>query len=274
MTEQNGDKTKVDVLDEDSALSGQKFVCVSFLSPENIIKDRNLYNFDMFLKQYNMRKSLEKYNEFLHFLAYKYELNHDSIIKDFDDFCKEEKDTVSQTPLDDEFKNFMDSNDEMLEKKFNIENKFQTSVRGLKVRGVFSSQEEAELRCKTLRQIDPNHDVYVGPVGMWMPFHPEAYKTGRVEYLENELNQLMHEKNNNEKNAKVEFEKRMNETKKNAIDENIEKAKANNNLLSQTITDDGELINVNSLVNSESLEEQDEIQNKLFESDNIHNSER
>ena len=142
------------------------------------------------------------------------------------------------------------------------------------MRGVFSSQEEAELRCKTLRQIDPNHDVYVGPVGMWMPFHPEAYKTGRVEYLENELNQLMHEKNNNEKNAKVEFEKRMNETKKNAIDENIEKAKANNNLLTQTITDDGELINVNSLVNSESLEEQDEIQNKLFESDNIHNSER
>ena len=49
-----------------------------------------------------------------------------------------------------------------------------------------------------LREIDPNHNVYVGPVGMWMPFEPDAYKTGRVEYLEEELNQLMHEKNKNE----------------------------------------------------------------------------
>ena len=45
-----------------------------------------------------------------------------------------------------------------------------------------------------LREIDPNHDVYVGPVGLWMPWEPEAYKTGRVEYVEDELNKLMHEK--------------------------------------------------------------------------------
>ena len=45
-----------------------------------------------------------------------------------------------------------------------------------------------------LRESDPNHDVYVGPVGVWMPFHPDAYKTGRVEHLEKELNELMHEK--------------------------------------------------------------------------------
>jgi hypothetical protein len=49
-----------------------------------------------------------------------------------------------------------------------------------------------------LREVDPNHDVYVGQVGIWMPFHPEAYKTGRVEYLEEELNQLMNEKTKNE----------------------------------------------------------------------------
>ena len=32
---------------------------------------------------------------------------------------------------------------------------------------------------------------------MWMR-EPEAYKTGRVEYLEDELNELMSEKNKNE----------------------------------------------------------------------------
>ena len=71
-----------------------------------------------------------------------------------------------------------------------------------------------------LRELDPNHDVYVGPVGLWMPWEPEAYKTGRVEYLEDELNQLMHEKQENEDKAKQEFDTRLRETKKKAIDEN------------------------------------------------------
>ena len=30
----------VDVLDEDKSVSGQKFVCVSFISPENILKQK------------------------------------------------------------------------------------------------------------------------------------------------------------------------------------------------------------------------------------------
>ena len=42
----NGDGSKnpkyVDLLDEDKPISGQKFVCVSFISPENILKQKNL----------------------------------------------------------------------------------------------------------------------------------------------------------------------------------------------------------------------------------------
>ena len=60
---------------------------------------------------------------------------------------------------------------------------------------------------------------------MWMPWEPEAYKTGKVEYLEEELNQLMSEKIKNEEKAKQEFEKRILETKRKAIEDNIAKAK-------------------------------------------------
>ena len=108
----------------------------------------------------------------------------------------------------------------MFNKKFS----FQTNVRGIKVRGSFPSQSEAELRAKLLRELDPNHDVFVGPVGLWMPFDPEAYKTGRVEYLEDELNQLMHEKNKNEEKAKEQFDERVKEAKKQAIEDNKSKA--------------------------------------------------
>jgi hypothetical protein len=131
-----------------------------------------------------------------------------------------------------------------------------------------------------LREADPNHDVYVGPVGMWMPFHPEAYKTGRVEYLEQELNELMNEKNKNEKNAKQEFDKRVRETKEKAMEENIAKAKETGAKLTQTLNKDGELVSINNLNTSEiALLHESQTQNKeisvsdirkeLFEGDNI-----
>ena len=63
----------------------------------------------------------------------------------------------------------MDVHEDRLTDEFNKEYNFQTCVRGLKIRGSYSTQEEAELRCKMLREVDPNHNVYVGYIGMWMP---------------------------------------------------------------------------------------------------------
>ena len=101
------------------------------------------------------------------------------------------------------------------------------------------------MRCKMLREIDPNHDVYVGPVGLWMPWEPEAYKTGRVEYLEKELNELMHNKNKNQEEAKVEFDKRVKEAKAKAMEDNKQLADKTGNVLTQTLNEDGNLVNVN-----------------------------
>ena len=140
---------------------------------------------------------MEKYTQFLSFIAYKYELNFDALTADLTDFVTNEKTTLSSN-IHDEYKTFVDLNEETLDAKYNNSINFNTSVRGIKVRGVYPTQEEAELRCKLLREVDPNHDVYVGPVGMWMPWEPEAYKTGRVEYMEDELNQLMQEKQKND----------------------------------------------------------------------------
>ena len=255
----------VDVLEEDKPIAGQKFACISFISPENILKERNLYNFNKFLNKWDMNKSLEKYNQFLSFLAYKYNMNFDDLVNDLKEFCNEEKTKIFSTTVEDEYKNFMDANEEKLEKEFNEEHHFQTSVRGIKVRGCYPSQKEAELRCKMLREVDPNHDVYVGPVGLWMPFHPESYKTGRVEYLEDELNQIMQEKNKNEASAKVEFEKRVRDTKEKAIEDNKKKALASGNVLTQTIDEAGNLISVKDMKEISVAD----LRKELFEGENI-----
>ena len=268
-------KKYVDVLDEDKAISGQKFVCVSFISPDKILKQKDMFFFEEFLKSFEFSKSFEKYTQFLNFLSYKYNLPFDNLTEDLKEFVTSEKDNLVSTSLEDEFKNFLDGNEERLENEFNVHNNFQTSTRGLKVRGVYPTQEEAELRCRLLREVDPNHDVYVGPVGMWMPWEPEAYKTGRVEYMEDELNQLMHEKQKNEQKAKETFDKRVKESKKQAIAENIKLAQDSGNKLSQTIKEDGTLVSVENMNTTEGALNENEIvtsadiRKELFEGDNV-----
>jgi hypothetical protein len=110
------------------------------------------------------------------------------------------------------------------------------------------------MRCKKIRDLDSNHDIFVGPVGMWIPWDPDAYKTGRVEFMEDELNQLHSEKLKNEAKAKQEFEQRVKDTKKKAIEENIRNAEKSGNVLTQTMDENGNLIGVRETVDFDSRE--------------------
>jgi hypothetical protein len=244
----NSTKEKViDLLDEDRPISGQKYVCLSFISPENHIKKKELYFFEKYLKNFEFRKTFDKYTQFLNFLAYKYNLDFNSLTKDMEEFVEEERENLFLTSLEDDYKSFVDAKEEELQKEYSTQHNFQTNTRGIKVRGVFGSQEEAEVKCKMLRETDPNHDVYIGQVGMWMPFHPEAYKTGKVEYLEKDLNDLMAQKKKNDEISKEQFKQRVKESKQKAIRENIAKAEKEGNKLMQTIDENGNLINADRM---------------------------
>jgi len=260
----------VDLCDEDVPLAGQKFACLSFVSPEKILKKRETFLFDQFIKEWDFTKSFAKFFDFLHFIAYKYNLNIEDLTADFNEFAKEEDSRLKENNTDDDFKNFLDKNEDKLNAQFQREHAFQTSTRGLKVRGVYPTQEEAELRCKKLREADPNHDIYVGPIGIWIPWDPDAYKTGRVEFMEEELNQLHQEKIKNEAKAKQEFDNRVKETKRKAIEENIKLAEKSGNALTQTIDEEGNLIGVREKVNFDEREAVDtdaaNIRNELLRS--------
>lgn len=270
----NGNKNPkyVDLLDEDKPIAGQKFTCISFVSPEKILKKKETFFFEQFLKHWDFTKSTQKFTQFLNFLSFKYNLNFDKVMEDFQEYTKSEKDKLVKTTIDDDYKNFLDAKEDDLSEEFSSLYNFQTHTRGIKVRGSYPTQAEAELRCRMLREVDPNHNVFVGPVGMWMPWNPEAYKTGRVEYLEEELNQLMKEKNINEKTAKREFEKRLKETKMKAIEENKKIASETGNKLTQNIDKNGNLIGVGRMDSNTNLENEvssADIRKELFEGDNI-----
>jgi len=94
-----------------------------------------------------------------------------------------------------------------------------------------------------------------------------------VEYLEDELNQLMHEKNLNEAKAKQEFEKRIQDTKRKAIEENVKLARESGNKLTQRLDKEGNLVGVNNTIENDLKELEDtsseNIKKALFEGDNI-----
>lgn len=97
-------------------------------------------------------------------------------------------------------------------------------IRGLKVRGVYDTYEDATERAKTLRDMDKHFHVFVGEVGKWLPWDPEpdSKNVKDAEYAETELNTLMKSYMKNQKAAKKYEEERKNDLMEKSVQENLD----------------------------------------------------
>ena len=101
-------EVKEDFLEVDDPIGGQNYVCLSFVDPDEIIQNKEAFKTAKFLQSYAKDKGMkfdEVYEDYMNF-QYKFQ---DEIQRDYDK-----------------------------------ENKNVTNIRGIKVRGVYSSKEEAE----------------------------------------------------------------------------------------------------------------------------------
>ena len=146
-----------DFLENDDEIRGQNYCLISFLSPEKVIKNKTMYFIDNFLRH----------------TAPDYDLNPDKI---------------SEKYLD-----FMYTREENLSNEFNKNNEFRTSIRGVKVRGTYESLKEAQIKAKRIQNRDKNFHVFVGQVGYWLPWDPQADYIENQEFMNQELNHLMKE---------------------------------------------------------------------------------
>lgn len=185
-----------DFLNVDQPIPGQNFVCLSFVSPENILKQKGTYYIHEFLKEH----------------AKEYGLSQDEVTEKYDDFAYHNKDRI--------------------EEAFYKENDFQTTTRGVKVRGIYDTQREASVRAKLLQKKDPNFHVFVGQVGYWLPWDPSADDIENQEYTEDHLNKLVKNYQDNKKKKDVFFEQQKKES--------LEKMKADNEKAKAKQVEDGE----------------------------------
>jgi len=188
-------------LEDDDPIPRQNYVCLSFVSPEKVLEDKHLYY--MWHYERHLQAKIEELNSKLKEALNK---NNDSDV-----------DVEAQKAEPCTFKNFKElfldfeySQHNKIEKEFYELNDFRTTVRGLKVRGVYDTKREAQRRSKKLQQLYPNDHIGVGVVGAWMPWDPDPDDIEDQEYALPELNELMQKKKENEmkKNIHWEQEKR------------------------------------------------------------------
>jgi len=191
-----------DYLEQDPSLRGQNYVCLSFLSPENVIKRKEAYFFENFIKDFSRDMT-----EFFDNLAQKFPDQKDIVkgIKDRYNYV------FDPTLIEEEYNFFLRMNTDKLETEYLEQNKFQTTIRGLKIRGVFETRQEAEIRAKVLKKLDDKFNVYVADVGCWLPWDPNPDQIEDQEFAESQLNTLMKKYKENQVKKDLFFQERLKE---------------------------------------------------------------
>lgn len=176
---------ETDYLDQDPPIRGQKFVCMSFVSPEDVIQTKEVFFFNRFVNAFSSDMT-----EFFTNLGERFADNQD--VQEMITNVKTRYDYIfNAESLQHEYDHFKEQNNEKLESEYFEKNNFQTTIRGIKVRGCYESIKEAQMRAEQIKKFDKNFHVYVGEVGCWCPWSPYPNDIQDQEYTETQLNTLM-----------------------------------------------------------------------------------
>jgi hypothetical protein len=223
-----------DFLDEDIEIPGQRYVLLSFLSPEKVLDKKELYFFQKFLQSYEVDwkiKNLEKYlvnvvNEINGQLdervsalekaddmasadiCRKNRLRVDDVMSGYQQYVKKNQADLTKTKIVESYDDFMYQHKTKLDEEFHALNEFRTSMRGVKVRGTYSNVKEAELKAKKLQTKDKYHNIFMAEVGKWTPWDPSTHEIKEQEYNNEQLNSLMKKYKENEDSREQLFEER------------------------------------------------------------------
>lgn len=231
---------KESYLNDDPDIASQRWCLLSFISPENVLNRKDPFFFAAFLRQYELQVRTKAMEEFLVKTITKFNtqleeesnklsgadlsgaaqicrksmLQMEPFVQDFQKFVKDKQRELSASKLTEEYDEFLFKNQVQLEDEFYAKNDFRTTVRGLKIRGAYSTREEAESRAKKLQKMDADHNIFVGQVGKWLPWDPSPSAIQDQEYAEDQLNTLMKKYKENEEAREIFHKEQRDRAKK------------------------------------------------------------
>lgn len=129
--------------------------------------------------------------------------------------------------------------------------KSDNNAKGIKIRGVYNTMEDAKKRCEQIRQFDKVFNVFVGEVGSWLPWDDDPESAEEAVYAEEKLNQLMKSfkeqqvkaKEYHELRKQQQVEQSIKSSQTNADDKSPEDDKDLNNIIENNIEDEKEGLN-------------------------------
>ena len=133
----------------------------------------------------------------------------------------------------------------------NKDNNKKFSVRGFKIRGMFSNEENAKEHCSKLNKLDSNHNIYIGKIGHWVSWSDNIENAEDFEYSNKDLNNLMKSHKENQEKA-AQFNNEQKEKMMNESLDSLKKSDSVSNIVNEIIEDTfDEDINLDELLNHE-----------------------
>ena len=168
---------KEDFLTADPPIPGQNYFVYSCIWPEKTLRRKELFLMKHFLQ--NILSDPLHLKRILDQMEVEQELEY--------------------TEVEDLYESYILAYGEEINKKFDEDNDFQTSTRGIKVQGTYDTLKEARIRSEVLKRKDPNFDKWIGQVGYWCPMEPHGNGNEDLEQVFSEpvLNQLYSKKQEN-----------------------------------------------------------------------------
>ena len=193
------DSIKEDFLEVDPKIPGQNFCCLSFVSPDKVIRQKEVTFVTKFLEHL--------FN------------GDDQYTVDMREKMMNKEEKVSYENVKKFYEDWKYSRSDKLEAEYYEQNDFRTTTRGLKIRGTYDTYKEAAVRAQVLRRKDPSFNVFVGQVGSWLPWDPECDKVQEQEYQEQMLNDLVKKYKENMENSNDMYDQLKEEQIKKAREE-------------------------------------------------------
>lgn len=175
-----------DYLEQDPAIRGQRFACVSFVSPEEVLAKKDAYIASRFVEHLG-----RDVNEMFENLDAKFGAQDPEARQTIYMLRERYAYLASDKAMQDEFHAFRTMREGELDDAFRQQQGFQTSIRGFKIRGVYETVDDASARAKAIRKFDDKFHVYIAEVGCWCPWSPNPDDIKNTEYSETQLNTLV-----------------------------------------------------------------------------------
>lgn len=177
---------ETDYLDQDPPLRGQRYACVSFISPESILANKDAFYIGRFMN--NLARDMR---ELLLGIDAKWGAMDADVAQSVRMLRERHAYLDAGEDMQNEYRAFREANSQQLEDDFRKEHGPGTSLRGLKIRGVYDSMDEASARARSIKKFDDRFNVYIAEVGCWCPWDPSPDAVDNAEYTESQLNTLM-----------------------------------------------------------------------------------